>query len=528
MTMQPEQTVLSEKRSLATLPRDLLIVILEFSHDIDSLLSTIASCRAFLQAFRVCPSSLLRIVASRHIGTAVLPEAILACKAASLYCTTPTKDTPYQAVYELAQETRESLLQNHKWTISDAFAASRLHSVIKSFASEFAQFYLVHLQKNSKRDIEAPPSEKELARIIRALYWFETYRRLLPALKSDDYRTSKHDDASTVFLSMLSPWEAEQLASIHDSLWRIVAPGTLQPVFIGYINSLTHNPVYNELYFHDVEFHHRRLDYASSPDNDCTAAVLSRGLLHISAVSRANDYASRRMFFPVKSGLPPWVGPFLCESFEAHEDRMWNFETSRSPPPFYADSDAGPETTWFRSHDLDHGTFACANDRLFTPERACGYVFWDLERVQGAGWFDHDWHEHYHGAFIEFEEAIESNEPSIQEMHHSRAIREELEKWGFKGYWEKGGTLDRYMDQINQAKLDEEERLATCCTHGRTIPEWWRGSSDMANCAANNRCPFCWRFCGGYEKVLKQSLVHKCVERLLPDYKARQRQRWSC
>ena len=223
----PTKAHIPEKANLATLPRELLIEILEYSHDLDSLLSTIASCRAFNQAFHVCPGPLLGIAVSRSIDPAVLPEAMLALKAASLRRDSPPKANPH-LVSQLVEENRESLLRYYNWNIADALSATRLHSVVESFASEFSRYYLFWLQKNSRRDVEAPPSEDELSRIKRALYWFETFCKVLPCPERD--LDDEYVAASVPLLSALSPWEREQLVSIYESLWRVVTPGMLQPM----------------------------------------------------------------------------------------------------------------------------------------------------------------------------------------------------------------------------------------------------------------------------------------------------------
>ena len=227
MVTDPPKALPPQKTSLATLPQELLIEILEYSQDLDNLLSTMASCRAFFQAFNVCPGPLLGAAVSRSIDPAVLPEAMLALRAASLYRDSQSKAKPYHAVYRIVEENRRSLLCYYRWTIADALSATRLHSVVESFASEFAQYYLFWLKKNSQpHAVEAPPSEEELSRIKRALYWFETYCRVFPC--SDEFQDKDRSAASIVLLSALSPWEREQLVSVYESLWRVVTPGMLR------------------------------------------------------------------------------------------------------------------------------------------------------------------------------------------------------------------------------------------------------------------------------------------------------------
>lgn len=219
---------LQEKVTLASLPQEVKITILAHSHDLDSLLSARAACRTFYAAFLTAPSSLTRAVVSREIGVAVLPEAIQTLKASALR-SLPDSDLP-AVVFQLLDEDREALL-DYRWSLADGIAAVRLHATVDLLTSEFASYYLHWLQVNSKCEKEGPPSMHELARIKRALYRFETYCSLFLSLKGTWHSPKGPDDfdfkaVQVMFLHRFSPWEREQLASAHESLWRLVAPGT--------------------------------------------------------------------------------------------------------------------------------------------------------------------------------------------------------------------------------------------------------------------------------------------------------------
>ncbi|EMR62597.1 hypothetical protein UCREL1_10477 [Eutypa lata UCREL1] len=217
---------LQEKVTLASLPQEVKITILAHSHDLDSLLSARAACRTFYAAFLTAPSSLTRAVVSREIGVAVLPEAIQTLKASALR-SLPDSDLP-AVVFQLLDEDREALL-DYRWSLADGIAAVRLHATVDLLTSEFASYYLHWLQVNSKCEKEGPPSMHELARIKRALYRFETYCSLFLSLKGTWHSPKGPDDfdfkaVQVMFLHRFSPWEREQLASAHESLWRLVAP----------------------------------------------------------------------------------------------------------------------------------------------------------------------------------------------------------------------------------------------------------------------------------------------------------------
>jgi hypothetical protein len=172
---------LQEKMTLATLPQEVLKIVLAHSHDLDSLLSTVASCRAFYAAFHTSPSSLTQALVFREIDAAVLPEAIQTLRAALFHRhrhRLPSSD-PHLAVSSLFGEGRDALL-NYRWNLADGIAVIRLHSIVETFTSEFASYYLSWLQRHSKCEQEGPPSIQERARIKRALYRFETYCNLFP------------------------------------------------------------------------------------------------------------------------------------------------------------------------------------------------------------------------------------------------------------------------------------------------------------------------------------------------------------
>jgi hypothetical protein len=220
---------LQEKMTLATLPQEVLKIVLAHSHDLDSLLSTVASCRAFYAAFHTSPSSLTQALVFREIDSAVLPEAIQTLRAALFrrHRHRLSSSDLHLAVSSLFGEGRDALL-NYQWNLADGIAVIRLHSIVETFASEFASYYLSWLQRHSKCEQEGPPSIQERARIKRALYRFETYCNLFPP--PQDLEDSDFKAAEISFLSSFSPWEIEQLASVHESMWRRLTPGTSQYV----------------------------------------------------------------------------------------------------------------------------------------------------------------------------------------------------------------------------------------------------------------------------------------------------------
>jgi hypothetical protein len=213
--------------TFASLPLDVLVVILSHSHDLDSLLSSRASCRAFFNAFNNSPTSLTKSIVTRHIDAAVLPEATLVAQATQVRLSrTPSSKLPKTFVSRLLSGRNNKALLNHRWTLSDGIAVIKLHSIITRFAKQFACFYLGWLEANSGIS-QVDPSDGELARIIRALYRFEIFCILFPppVPPPQEKLLPIFRGPQVTFLLGFSPWENEQLACVQEGLWRLVVPG---------------------------------------------------------------------------------------------------------------------------------------------------------------------------------------------------------------------------------------------------------------------------------------------------------------
>ncbi len=198
------------------------MIILTHSCDLRSLRSSIASCRAFYSAFSSCPAAVTKALVSLEIDDAVLPEAILAVRAASIR----RADQPYSelpaALSQLFSPGREALL-SHKWSFADGIAAIRLHSIIDHLAATPGSIYPVYSGDQITFAIRNRPQGNELARIKRALYRFEIFCGLFPPPSGRPDLGFREAQAS--FFSQFAPWENEQLACVHELLWRHVAPG---------------------------------------------------------------------------------------------------------------------------------------------------------------------------------------------------------------------------------------------------------------------------------------------------------------
>ena len=211
--------------TFASLPQDVIGIILRHSPDLDTFLTLIATCRAFSEAFKNAPTSLTRSLVAREVGD-LLPQATFVVLARDARPHAQSPAGMAQAMSQLLSRwADESVVFTHRWSLAEGIAAIRLHRIIDDLARRSAAFCLSWLEKLSGRSQEGP-SDSELARIKRALYRFEIDCRLLPPVLDEETAHPVLEAGQLVYLQQGHPWENEQLASVHESLWRLVAPGT--------------------------------------------------------------------------------------------------------------------------------------------------------------------------------------------------------------------------------------------------------------------------------------------------------------
>ncbi|KAI1399393.1 hypothetical protein F4819DRAFT_488607 [Hypoxylon fuscum] len=422
-----------EKLTLAMLPHDILKVILEYSHDAESLLSTIVSCRAFYEAFNTTPSSVMKAFVSRQIGAAVLPEAIQTLKAASFRCHGVSDLSDWElppTAYRLFSDGRNALL-NYQWNLSGGVAAVRFHSLVDDFAQRFASESLFWLQNNSDCEEDKyeevwydevdPPSSQERARIQRALYRFETYCSLFPPRNGV---ASPNFDAQFPVFSSLSVLEREQLASIYEYLWRDTIPD------------------FNEVALHNITWGNFNVSLAREFLHDKHVEwIISRGLRFIYNFYHAETDSQRLQLYCCDK--PGTAHHFLGAAFSHYKSHQVlearaaaSKKISKQPSmPFYNDPDPGPERIWRRSHEPFWPlTTDFAQEEEYTSERHCGFVFWDERRLTSTGWLNKDWARDE--IIVDEWELVYEETPSWEEEEESWNARSALFQKGILGYWD--------------------------------------------------------------------------------------------
>ncbi|KAK4033116.1 hypothetical protein C8A01DRAFT_40438 [Parachaetomium inaequale] len=410
------------KATFASLPHDVLAIILRHSPDLDTFLSSIASCRAFFNAFKNAPTSLTKSLVDREVGD-LLPQAtfVVLARDARPHAHSPAEMA--QAISQLLSRwADESVVLTHRWSLAEGIAAIRLDRIIGDLARRSAAFCLSWLEKLSGHSQESP-SDSELARIKRALYRFELNCRLLPPVLDEEAADPVLEAGQLVFLQQGHPWENEQLASVHESLWRLVAPA------------------YNEVAIHDIAWGAHGADYARDTSDTATEWLLSRGLRSIHDIARATTYDRRYELIGAGTEKPHHAFVFLSEAFDLQHTLIQEPRPEvvgaavAGPAGLYEDPNPGPERFWRWAHPhLQHNDpRARLVESRYKPMRDCGYVFWDAKRLDSIGILDQRWAD-VEPAF-KTQEDVFLNRPGHMRMKFSGHFRYQAYKKGIRGYY---------------------------------------------------------------------------------------------
>jgi hypothetical protein len=200
------------------LPTELKQCLLSAMSDIPTLRSMALSCSSYCYAFSNAETLITAQVMRNQMDVDVLPEAVAAFESSRLQPKTQQCARDFVR-HHLHSRTAPTEL----WTLSKALSVSKLQSRVEFFARGFTAETLGDSSALGYLD-HAPPhwrlSRTEVNRIHRAFYRFEVYCNLFrdPTL----FNLSEQKD---LFFSRFSNWENEQLACVHDFLFRLVCPG---------------------------------------------------------------------------------------------------------------------------------------------------------------------------------------------------------------------------------------------------------------------------------------------------------------
>jgi hypothetical protein len=198
-------------------PLELKQTLLSALSDVSSLRSAALSCSALYHAFLNAEEMITTQVVKNQLDADVLPEAAAALKSSR------SQSWTRQGVIDfVGQRLRSRMPPPNSWTLSEALPLGNLHSSVERFASEFIAEMLNISSEFAY--VDAPPgwpvSRHEMNRVQRAFYRFEVYCNLFR-----DPEVFEPSEIRDLFFFKFSHWENEQLACVHDYLFRAVCPG---------------------------------------------------------------------------------------------------------------------------------------------------------------------------------------------------------------------------------------------------------------------------------------------------------------
>ncbi|KAK2773081.1 hypothetical protein CKAH01_13625 [Colletotrichum kahawae] len=431
---------------LSSLPQELLRLILSHFFDLQSLLSAVASCRTLHSAFHSFPSPLIDSVLYRELDLPSRPEVIRITRARRLLDCGLSQPELTDGRKQLLQRGPETSLD---WSLSEGIAAVQLRKNVADLSNTICRQYLDNLASHVKRGHEGTPSEAELDRIQRALYRFETYCNVFPPLGAYTWPTDDVREEWTTFFDSCPSWEIEQVGSVHESLFRLVAP------------------VFNDCALHDISWGQDEVRYAYDYDDGRVEWLLSRGLGYVNRVLHATSFHERWLLFGGRKVLEHDCN-WLYQTFETYKNLFvanrigWMPSKTRcvKSDEIAVDESISPvEKIWEWSHgeyyeDSGDGRVRhdVAMEDSFRSLRACGYVFWDEERLKRIGWFD----QNVDDLELDVGEEIYKSSPSLRLEIRSWIIRSNLFREGKTGYWD-GDPEATAIDPSQEWRLAKHE-----------------------------------------------------------------------
>ncbi|KAI9876672.1 MAG: hypothetical protein M1830_005987 [Pleopsidium flavum] len=361
--------------SLEDLPVDLKLVIFCALPDISCLKALVRTSSAFYQTFLDSQLLVVRTVLSNGVHPDVMPEALTVWEASQIMPWSKERVQDYLKQYRDSSTSPTKQL----WTLSDGLRFSNLHSHVRSFTADFCSAILsVHPITGVHDPAYRPPSPSELCRIQRIFYRFELcctlYRRRSFGQKDKD-RFSP-EEQQNLFFKKFECWENEQLACIHDYLFRRLSVA------------------YDEVAEHDVQWGEDMIDvtYDWKCHSFSKEGYLSQGLEFLHRVVSADTYDER---YAVLASVVRSDDRFLdaglqeqgeCDDYNGSEQSSEEDHDS-DIPVLSANDDSGPTEAWCwaNGHHISY----------YQPEmmdlREWGFCLWDKSRLMAWGLFRKPW-----------------------------------------------------------------------------------------------------------------------------------------
>ena len=189
--------------------------------------------------------------------------------------------------------------------------------------------------------------------------------------------------------------------------------------------------VFNDIAEHDVAWGEFWVEYVDTKavGSGYIQPLLARGLPHVRRLVSAETYEQR---YALLGHAPDWISEFVHEALLISNDpddgiRLSEYtnidELRHITPPFFNDSDAGPEKAWRWAHDRDT-CIGFVNSGIRRQIREWGYVFWDNSRLDKFEALETPWQ-------------LPDEDPPVDytEMRKSHDRRSQIYMAGGRGWW---------------------------------------------------------------------------------------------
>ena len=205
---------------IKSLPVELIQLILGALPDAVTLRALVLSHSSFYRAFITGKDFITFKVLLNQIVPNLLPDAVAVLESSRFRSWNRKLIQEFLADYHQGR-----LSPSRTWTISDAVPVSMLHDDICFFMTDFVTVALAANPVTGVPDVSPSPlTSREKFRISQAFYRFELYCNLFRERCWKDNRFGPEEQRE-IFFDHYSPWENEQLACVHDYLYRRMVAG---------------------------------------------------------------------------------------------------------------------------------------------------------------------------------------------------------------------------------------------------------------------------------------------------------------
>jgi hypothetical protein len=195
--------------------------------------------------------------------------------------------------------------------------------------------------------------------------------------------------------------------------------------------------------------------------------ILRRGLAGLYEIHRAKTYderhrvlytehpqSSQRFLYTSLRAANPWNTP--------HGPNLTKEETlALITPPFYDDSDTGPEYAWCQGHSIDSHyplSWIYPLDQNVRAFRKWGYVMWDRKRLDSVDFFNNS-----HRLLAQMNEDDGLTLAAVRKLHWTWRRRALIHLAGGRGWWSSRDESKIVWEVSGKGSpLDDEEKRKKC------------------------------------------------------------------